>query len=66
MTSKTIDYARLGVEACEAFMEGPTAFADFVRSVLSVAAPLHGLQTVRCDDQLELLDLFTPLSEARH
>jgi hypothetical protein len=35
MTRKTIDYARLGVRACEAFMGGPAAFADFVRMTLS-------------------------------
>jgi hypothetical protein len=27
MTRETINFARLGVEGCEAFMEGPTAFA---------------------------------------
>jgi hypothetical protein len=45
MTRETIDYARLGVEACQAFTEGPVAFADFVRTILSVAAPQHVLQT---------------------
>jgi hypothetical protein len=29
---ETINHARIGVEACEAFIEGPAAFADFVRS----------------------------------
>jgi hypothetical protein len=44
MTHKTIDYARIGVGACEAFREGPAAFADFVRTILSVATPLHAHQ----------------------
>jgi hypothetical protein len=66
MTSKTIDYACLGVEACEAFLEGPAAFCRLRRLILSVAAPLHAVQTVMPDKQLELLDSFTPLSEARH
>jgi len=44
MTRKTIDYERLGIEACEAFTEGPAAFADFVRTTLSIAAPVHALQ----------------------
>jgi hypothetical protein len=67
MTSKTIDYARLGVEACEAFTEGPAAFAEFVRSILSVAAPLHNtLQTAGRDKQRDLIDSFTPLSETLH
>jgi hypothetical protein len=45
MTRKTIDYVRLGAEACEAFTEGSAAFADFVRTILSIAAPLHVLRT---------------------
>ena len=64
MTRKTIDYARLGVEACEAFMEGPAAFADFVRTILSIAAPLHALQ--RAMREPESRNPFTPLSETRH
>jgi hypothetical protein len=47
MTHKTIDYERLGIEACEAFAEGPAGFADFVRTILSIAAPVHALQTPR-------------------
>jgi hypothetical protein len=39
MTRETINYARISVEAREAFTEGPAAFADFVRTILSVAAP---------------------------
>ena len=38
MTRKTINYERLGVEACEAYTEGPESFADFVSTILSVAA----------------------------
>jgi hypothetical protein len=38
MTRRTIDYERLGVEACEAYTEGPETFADFVGTILSVAA----------------------------
>ena len=45
MTRETINYTRLGVEACEAFTEGPGAFADLVRTILSTAAPLHVLHT---------------------
>jgi hypothetical protein len=45
MTRETIDYARLGVEACQAYTEGPTAFADFVRTTLAVAASQYVLQT---------------------
>jgi hypothetical protein len=70
MIRKTVDYARLGVEACEAFMEGPEAYEDFVRTILAVAAPLHAAQTLRRDEQPELLGSFThlvhPLSETRH
>jgi hypothetical protein len=66
MTRKTIDYARLGVEACEAFKEGPAAFADFVRTTLSIAAPLHMLQTTTADKLPEPLSSLTPLSETRH
>ncbi|HXZ17866.1 MAG TPA: hypothetical protein VEH77_18225 [Roseiarcus sp.] len=66
MTRKTIDYARLGVVACEAFMEGPAAFADFVRTTLSIAAAVHAIQTATRDKQLELLDSSTPLSDTRH
>jgi hypothetical protein len=64
MTRKTIDYARLGVEACEAFMEGPAAFDDFVRTILSIAAPLHVLQTAVREP--EPLNSFSLLSETRH
>jgi hypothetical protein len=58
MTRKTVDYARLGVEACEAFTEGPAAFADFVRTTLSTTAPLHVLQTTTTDKLPERLTLF--------
>jgi hypothetical protein len=66
MTRKTINYARLGVEACEAYMEGPEAFGDFVRMILSIAAPLHELQTTTRRGRPQPLDAFTPLSETRH
>jgi hypothetical protein len=66
MTRKTIDYGRLGVEACEAYAEGPEAFADFVRTILSVAAPLHVLQATTHSGRPQPLDAFTPLSETRH
>jgi hypothetical protein len=66
MTRKTIDHERLGIEACEAFTEGPAAFADFVRTILSIAAPLHVLQTATRDNRPEPLNSFTPLSETRH
>jgi hypothetical protein len=39
MTRQTIDYVRIGVEARQASTEGPDAFADLVRTILSVAAP---------------------------
>jgi hypothetical protein len=39
MTYESINYARTGVEANVAFAEGPAAFSDFVRTILSVAAP---------------------------
>lgn len=66
MTRKTIDYTRLGVEACEAFTAGPGAFADFVRTILSVAAPLHVLETATTGTLPELLNFLTPPSETRH
>jgi hypothetical protein len=66
MTRKTIDYERLGIAACEAFAEGPTGFADFVRTILSIAAPVHALQTPRGDRGQEPLNSLTPLSETRH
>lgn len=66
MTRKTLDYAYLGVEACEAFAEGPAAFADFVRTILSIAAPLHALQTTTTGKLPEMLDSFTPLFETKH
>jgi hypothetical protein len=62
MTRKTIDYQRLGVEACEAYTEGPESFDDFVSTILSVAAPLHVLQTANRDERPE--PLGTPLSIA--
>jgi hypothetical protein len=66
MTRKTIDYARLGVEAREAFADRPATFADFVRTILSVAAPLHVLQTPTNANPREPLNAFTPLSETKH
>jgi hypothetical protein len=65
MTRETINYARIGVEACEAFTEGPAAFADFVRTILSIAAPVHVLQTTMRGKLPEPVD-FAPLSETRH
>jgi hypothetical protein len=66
MTRKTIDYTRLGVEACEAFTAGPEEFADFVRTTLFVAAPLHDLETATTGTLPELLSFLTPPSETRH
>ena len=65
MTRKTIDFTHLGVEACEAFTEGPAAFADFVRTILSIAAPLHVLQTTTTGNLTEPLNAFTPLFETK-
>jgi hypothetical protein len=65
MTSTTIDYERLGVQACEAFTAGPAAFADFVRTILSTAAPLHVLQTATTGKLLERLNSFA-LFESKH
>jgi hypothetical protein len=62
---KTIDYARIGVEACEAFTEGPAAFADFVRRILSIEAPLHAPQPTATSEPTEPVG-FAPLSETRH
>ena len=56
-TRKTIDYARLGFAACEAFAGGPATFADFLRTTLSIAAKVH---------QPESLDPFTAMSQTRH
>jgi hypothetical protein len=65
MTQKSIDYARLGVEACEAFTEGPAAFADFVRTTLSTTAPMHALQTTTTNQLPERLKSFS-LFETKH
>ena len=65
MTRKTIDYARLGIEACEAFTDGPAAFADFVRETLSITASMHVLQTTTTDKLLEALNSFTRF-ETKH
>jgi hypothetical protein len=62
MTRETIDYERLGVEACEAYTEGPESFADFVDTILSIAAPLRALQAANREDRPEPLN--TPLSVA--
>jgi hypothetical protein len=64
MTRETINHARTGFEVCEAFTEGPAAFADFVRTILSIAAPLHALQTTTTGKRLETTD-FAPLSGTR-
>ena len=66
MTRRAIDYERLGVEACEAFTDGPAAFADFVRTILSIAAPLHVLQTTTTGKLPEMVDSFAPLFETKH
>ena len=66
MTRRTIDYERLGVEVCEAYTEGPESFADFVSTILSIAAPLHVLQTALRPVRTQPLDAFTPMSETRH
>jgi hypothetical protein len=66
MTRETINYARLGVEACEAFTEGSGAFADFVRTILSTAAPLHVPQTTTTVKPLEPVKSFAPLFETKH
>jgi hypothetical protein len=66
MTRKTIDYTRLGVETCAAFTAGPEEFADFVRTILSVAAPLHDLETATPGTLPELQNFLTPPSETRH
>jgi hypothetical protein len=66
MTRRTIDYGRLGLEACEAYSEGPESFADFVRTILSIAAPLHVLQAAIRPVQTQPLDAFTHMSETRH
>ena len=65
-TRKTIDYARLGVAACEAFADGPAAFADFMRTTLYIAAKVHTAQTAMRGNQPEALDPFTTLSQTRH
>ena len=56
MTRETIDYARLGVEACQAYTEGPTAFADFVRTTLAVAASQYALQSTTTGKPPERVD----------
>jgi hypothetical protein len=66
MTRKTIDYERLGIETCEAFTEGPAAFADFVGTILSIAALVHALQTAKRDNRPEPLISLIPMSETRH
>jgi hypothetical protein len=43
MTHENINYVRVGVEAHVAFAQGPAAFSDSVRTILSVAASLHVL-----------------------
>jgi hypothetical protein len=35
MTRENINYARVGVEAREAFTQGPAAFSGFVRTILT-------------------------------
>lgn len=63
---RTIDYARLGVVACEAFAEGSATFADFIRTTLSIAAMVHAMQAATRGNQPEPLDPFSPLSNTRH
>ena len=65
MTRKTIDYTRLGVEACDAFAAGPEEFADFIRTTLAVVAPLH-VETATTGTLPELLSFLTSPSQARH
>ena len=65
MTRETIDYARLGVEACQAYTEGPTAFADFVRTTLAVAASQYVLQTTTNGKPPESLNSFTAPSQKK-
>ncbi len=62
-TRKTMDYARLGVAACEAFADGPATFADFIRTTLSSAAKVHAVQTATLGNRPESFD---PLSEASY
>jgi hypothetical protein len=57
MTRETSNYARLGVEACEAF--------TVVRTILSIAAPLHVLQTTTTVKP-EPVKSFGPLYETKH
>ncbi len=65
-TRKTIDYAHLGVVACEAYAEGPASFLDFVRTTLSIAAKVHAMQNATQGNQHEPLDSCAPLAQARH
>ncbi len=65
-TRKTIDYARLGVAACEAFADGPATFADFMRTTLSIAAKAHATQSPTSSIRPEPLDQFTAMSQTRH
>ena len=65
MTRSTVNYARIGVEACEAFAEGPAAFADFVRRTLAVAASQYALQTTTTGKLPEPLNSFAPLSQKK-
>jgi hypothetical protein len=66
MSRETINYERLGVEACEAFAEGPEAFADFVRTILSIAAPTHVLQTTTTVRLPKPVKSLAPLFETKH
>jgi len=66
MIRNTIDYERLGVEACEAFAEGPAAFADFIRTILSIAAPVHMLQATTTGELPAPLSSLAPMSETKH
>jgi hypothetical protein len=65
-TRKTIDYPRRGVAACEAFADGPAAFAEFIRTTLSNAAKVHAMQNATRGNQPKPLDPFTLLSQTRH
>jgi hypothetical protein len=62
-TRKTIDYPRLGVAACEAFADGPAAFADFMRTTLSIAAKVHATRIGTRGNQPDPLDPLTAMSQ---
>jgi hypothetical protein len=63
--SETIN-ERLGVEVREVFTEGPEAFANFVRTILSIAAPLHVLQRTTTGKRPEPVKLVAQFFETKH